>query len=121
MKKNQPFLVRGAKLRCECGSALRKLNLPLCHGVYITNQPMMNANDYKANVNVMHFGMCRKTGRKCEPQINDPWFEAHEKVLVDGVPAITMDSFLVCYVGGLIEPVNIGAGNGKCAKQCRNK
>ncbi len=108
-KGNEPeYLVRGAQLQCRCGSAPRKLNLPLCHGVYVTNQPMMNADDNKANVNVMFFGICEKTGEKCDPQICSPWLKPQMKTMVSGSPAITMDSFLVCSKGGLIEPKTSG-------------
>jgi len=106
--KDAEYLVRGAQLKCRCGSAPRKLNLPLCHGVYVTNQPMMNADDNKANINVMFFGICEKTGEKCEPEICTPWLKPNTKTMVSGSPAITTDSFLVCSKGGLIEPMNSG-------------
>ncbi len=40
-----PYLVRGAELYCNCGTHKRKLNLPICHGVYTNGQPMMHEED----------------------------------------------------------------------------
>ena len=36
-----PCLVRGAELYCNCGTHKRRLNLPICHGVYTNGKPMM--------------------------------------------------------------------------------
>jgi hypothetical protein len=41
----EPYLVRGAVLRCTYGSHMRKLNLPRSHGDYIGEDPTMNAKD----------------------------------------------------------------------------
>ena len=35
-----PYLVRGAELYCNCGTHKRRLNLPICHGVYTNGKPM---------------------------------------------------------------------------------
>ena len=39
------FLVRGAKLRCSCGSHGRCLNLPKSHGVYYNGAPLVFESD----------------------------------------------------------------------------
>lgn len=102
------YLVRGATLGCNCGSSPSQLNLPLCHGVYAKNHPMMNQMDYAANVNVMPFGKCSVTDQLCSPSIGGPWLKEHKKTIVTDAPAITMESFLVCTKGGLIEPRTSG-------------
>jgi hypothetical protein len=56
----------------------------------------------------MFFGICEKTGEKCDPQICSSWLKPHTKTMVSGSPAITTDSFLVCSKGGLIEPKTSG-------------
>lgn len=63
MQEKYEFLVRGALLQCEYGTHCRKLNLPLCHGVSIFEQPLMNAGDCVCGIegpelNVTFFGIC---------------------------------------------------------------
>ena len=55
-----PYLVRGAVLRCTCGSHKRKLNLPICHGVYATVHPMVHELDCEVgdDKNIPTFGVC---------------------------------------------------------------
>lgn len=57
------YLVRGAKLVCNCGSHKRMLNLPECHGVYIGENPMVHENDCVQGINrqgnISWFGICR--------------------------------------------------------------
>jgi hypothetical protein len=57
-----PYLVRGAKLRCRLGTHTRKLNLPVCHGVYTVasghNHPMVHSEDAVSEKNIMYFGHC---------------------------------------------------------------
>lgn len=56
-----PYLVRGAKLHCTCGTHKRKLNLPLCHGVYVAEKPMLHEEDCEAgdDKNIPAFGICQ--------------------------------------------------------------
>jgi len=55
------YLVRGARLRCTYGTHSRKLNLPLCHGVYITGSPMIHEKDCIPgdDKNIASFGVCQ--------------------------------------------------------------
>lgn len=136
-------LVRGAMLRCKCGSHCRRLNLPLTHGYVEEERPLVNAEDSVAgeNENISYFGVCSsgtndssaKTvllkkdyerdiyGRKmseetvgnvkgkcCTPVILGPWQNVQEGTLIDGAPAITPSSFLVCKYGGIIEVLDSG-------------
>lgn len=54
------YLVRGAVLRCDCGSHARKLNLPLCHGVYHMNHPVVHQKDAEVgdDKHIPSFGVC---------------------------------------------------------------
>ena len=54
----EEYLVRGAVLQCQFGSHCKKLNLPIDHGVYILDTPMMHALDYIPVVNIVPFGVC---------------------------------------------------------------
>ena len=55
------YLVRGAKLQCTFGSHIRKLNLPLCHGVYAKGHPMIHELDCVPgdSNNIPSFGVCK--------------------------------------------------------------
>lgn len=159
-----PYLVRGAKLCCSCGTHKRKLNLPLCHGVYIAGKPAVQEEDCQAgdDQNIATFGICESDGHPsknpwwvkagkilangvsgyvqeeeskkiilqtedgknvkgyaCTPCIVGTWRDVHEiqkiarndtdgKAENDKLAAITLESFLVCAYGGLIEPVSSG-------------
>ena len=58
------YLVRGAVLRCSCGSHKRKLNLPESHGIYIGENPMVNELDCEVgdNASITAFGVCNAEG-----------------------------------------------------------
>lgn len=101
------YLVRGATLKCTMGSSTSKLNLPVCHAVYAKKKPMMNKMDFVPMMNVMPFGTCKVTKGPCVPATG-PWLKAHEETIVTDAPSITMDSFLVCTIGGMIEPKKSG-------------
>lgn len=62
-KDEYEYLVRGAKLRCRKGSHTRMLNLPVCHGVYIGENPMVHEYDCVQGTNkqgnISWFGVCR--------------------------------------------------------------
>jgi len=60
LEQGQAYLVRGANLFCNCGSHVRKLNLPKCHGVYITEHPMIHKLDRIPGdaFNIPSFGVC---------------------------------------------------------------
>jgi hypothetical protein len=128
------YLVRGALLACQKGSHPRRLNLPMCHGVYTSEHPIIRESDCKLDDNINHFGVCKsgtppenaKTvafapynekessknqveGPKCCPDIIGKWRNVHETSKISGEEsAITTDSFLVCRCGGLIEPHTSG-------------
>jgi len=52
------YVVRGAMINCSFGSHFRKLDMPVCHGSYIREKPMMHEMDCMLGVNVMPFGAC---------------------------------------------------------------
>ncbi|MDY5699651.1 MAG: DUF4280 domain-containing protein [Lachnospiraceae bacterium] len=56
-----PYLVRGAELWCSCGTHKRKLNLPLCHGIYIGGRPIVHEEDCGVgeDKNICAFGICQ--------------------------------------------------------------
>lgn len=59
------YLVRGATLVCSNGSHKRKLNLPMCHGVYIGEHPLLHEEECLSEgevelsqCNLSFFGVC---------------------------------------------------------------
>lgn len=128
------YLVRGALLACQYGSHPRRLNLPKCHGIYIEEKPLMREDDCLLDENISYFGVCSCqtppegaqtislapygeeqigsgtiTGKKCCPHIIGTWRGISEQVKLSGdMHGISMDSFLVCKCGGLIQPFTSG-------------
>lgn len=109
------YVVKGAQLKCTLGSAPSLLNLPLCHGFYATGHPIIHSMDNKPMVNIMPFGTCPVLGGPCVPAPVGPWLNTHDKTMIADAapggplyPAVTMKSFLVCALGGLIEPKKSG-------------
>ncbi|NQX66868.1 DUF4280 domain-containing protein [Paenibacillus alba] len=115
MSENEFYIVRGAQMVCSCGSHKRRINLPQSHGSYVNDKPMMNEGDYLFHVNVPHFGICTSplnpsgetiyliaengqtiSGKPCCPLQMGKWMQAKENAIVDGKPALTTVSRLVC-------------------------
>lgn len=100
------YLVRGAQLRCSCGSNSRKLNLSPCHGVYFKAHPLAHQMDCKQGEtdedNITWFGICDKddldtkkivvvddngknqTGLMCKPEIIGNWKNTYNKAQIAG-------------------------------------
>lgn len=57
-RQNPAYVVRGALLHCQYGSHCRRLNLPLCHGVYTLKKPIMFKKDCVVKDNIPSFGVC---------------------------------------------------------------
>jgi len=59
------YAVRGARLRCDKGTHIRRLNLPKDHGVYITGSPMVHKHDCVPgdDANIATFGVCEAPRR----------------------------------------------------------
>lgn len=55
---NPEYLVRGAPLRCRCGSHMRYLDMLEAHGVYLKDDPVMHRKDCRVGENIMPFGIC---------------------------------------------------------------
>lgn len=131
------YLVRGALLKCSCGSHLRRLNLPQCHGVYVKGHPVIQENDKEPEKNISYFGVCSKAtsedseevllvyseidrqynpslsediqGYRCTPQIPHNWMsKKKDTYITKDFSAATTESYLFCTMGGIIEPVTSG-------------
>ncbi|NFI03434.1 DUF4280 domain-containing protein [Clostridium botulinum] len=121
------YVVRGAKMKCIKGSNERKINLPVSHGSYANDKPILNKKD-NTEQNISYFGVCEekgcfvekteitvidskgniKTGIKCVPQIVHDWIKTKGDTIVEGEPALTTDSVIYCCRGGNITFVTSG-------------
>ncbi|MBO1685222.1 MULTISPECIES: DUF4280 domain-containing protein [Clostridium] len=120
------YIVRGAEMKCNCGSNKRKINLPISHGSYVneekcgTTKPILNSDD-KTEENISYFGVCPlhgkeeekidviddkgnliSNGKKCKLELGGEWQVTKEDYLVDGKPALTTDSIMFTNCGGII-------------------
>jgi len=59
-----PYAVRGATIYCMYGSHFRKMDMPVCHGSYIREKPVMHELDCKVGLdaNIAPFGACQAPG-----------------------------------------------------------
>lgn len=133
---DQYYVVRGARLYCECGTHSGHLNLPEDHGVYVKGKPMVCMNDSKAGVNIGDFGVCfsedqpdtkevflvsedgesNVKGKACKPEIVGYWQDVYPVTrLVDDVKSSGFDkkavltcSYLVCKHKGTIRVIDSG-------------
>lgn len=115
------YIVRGAKMRCNHGSHPRRINLPVSHGSFVNQKPAMNETDSIVDKNIAYFGICSSganpnnetiylvgenggtiSGKRCTPKILSHWLLTKEDTLVEGKPALTTDSQLICAYEGKI-------------------
>ncbi|GGG82882.1 DUF4280 domain-containing protein [Paenibacillus radicis (ex Gao et al. 2016)] len=121
------YVVRGAKMQCSFGSNFRRINLPQSHGAYVNDKPMMNESDRMPVENIAYFGVCSSVendntevlylfgkdgapvnGKRCCPVFLDDWLLTKADALVDGKPALTTKSQLICMHDGVITFVDDG-------------
>ena len=117
------YIVRGAKMKCDKGSNLRKINLPVSHGSNVKGNPILNETDSKPVENISYFGVCEnidrlpeqiditvidkngqlKPGKKCMLQIEGQlWENTKDDTRIEGKPALTTDSIIHFNCGGII-------------------
>lgn len=55
-----PYVVRGARIYCNCGTHIRKLDMPASHGSKIRDKAMLHEQDCKVGLdqNIPPFGAC---------------------------------------------------------------
>lgn len=128
------FVYRLMSAKCSYGSMSHPLNVAESgggHGVLFgpEAQPVLNANDWRPDVNVIHFGDCTpreqnietgeavekkgfekfwsgvvefSTAQKCAPIIDQVWYETDDRYLIDDAPVLLMKGILFCKRGGII-------------------
>lgn len=131
--EKKQYIYRLMKAKCSCSATdfAQYLNLPKDHGVTFrdSEHPLMNANDHVAREHINTFGRCKSlknpggrganlimpvfgslllkatVGCKCDPMTLVPWINVDEDYFLDGAPALTLESELPCYYGGMISIV----------------
>lgn len=109
----------GAVLKCSFGAAPSTLNVLPVNRV-LTGMPVANIMDGKPFLNVLPFGMCMSmanpmvaaataaalgvlTPMPCLPMTVAPWVPGVPTTLIGNMPALDMNSKLMCNWGGVIQ------------------
>lgn len=58
LEENYSYVLHGAQAVCEFCSRPGRLTVPLCHGTYMHDMPVMTVDDAKPQTNVKYFGFC---------------------------------------------------------------
>ncbi len=121
------YVVRGAKMKCDKGSNVRKINLPVSHGSYVKGKPILIETDSTLD-NISYFGVCQNVdrlpeqveidvinekgelqhGKKCIPSFGAKWENAKGDTIIEGKAALTNESKIFCNCGGVITFVSHG-------------
>lgn len=117
MEIGTAYVVRGAQMICDKGSEAERINLPTSHGVYAKGNPIMNEGDNVVGSNIGNFGVCRgscpsngsdERTKKCQIMILNKWLNTKGDTLIEGAPALTTASILICAYGGVIRFITDG-------------
>ena len=109
----------GASLQCSFGAAPSTLNVLPVNRV-LTGMPVANIMDGKPFLNVLPFGTCMSmanpmvaaataaalgvlTPMPCLPMTMAPWVPGVPTTLIGNMPALDMNSKLMCSWGGVIQ------------------
>ncbi|WCN36415.1 DNA/RNA non-specific endonuclease [Aneurinibacillus uraniidurans] len=119
-QEEESYVVVGATIRCSgCGGGTQKLELPVSHGVCVKDKPQMNIQDYKVGENIKPFKFCTSSSNPkvqaaelrpvtCTPVIEKPWINGRDDKEVEGSPALSIKSTVICSNGGTISIENDG-------------
>ena len=111
------YLVEGARLKCVHGSEITLLRVP-GHGYSSGGKQKANVLDCKKGMNIQPFGQCQKEEKEVPCcgciSLHEQWESTStsptKPEMVNGHPALTMDSVLLCNHGGIIMPITSGQG-----------
>lgn len=102
------YVVSGAKLKCTLGTEEAVLNVVVPKTLTIEGKYVATQTDCIPLVNIGCFGTCMTSPdepKPCTPE--GYWANVSDKVTVDGAPALTIKSNMVCTMGkGIISIVD---------------
>jgi hypothetical protein len=95
----------GAKLSCSLGSSSSNLKVPNSHGVCIQGQNQAVISDNAGNVNIMPFGMCKRSNPPvpCTPTIVMKWLYGNKGHMIRGELVLLNICIVPCVFGGIIK------------------
>ncbi|EHM2230708.1 DUF4280 domain-containing protein [Salmonella bongori] len=120
-----PAVCTGATICCSFGLAPSVLNVLPANRTLVGGLPMATIMDHKPMVNILPFGMCSSmanpsvvaataaalgvlTPMPCIPATVAPWMPGSPTALVGNMPALNMQSQLMCMWAGIIQIVQPG-------------
>ncbi|ASG54907.1 MAG TPA: DUF4280 domain-containing protein [Salmonella bongori] len=120
-----PAVCTGATICCSFGLAPSVLNVLPANRTLVSGLPMATIMDNKPMVNILPFGMCSSmanpsvvaataaalgvlTPMPCIPATVAPWMPGSPTALVGNMPALNMQSQLMCMWAGIIQIVQPG-------------
>ena len=101
------LLVDGAQLQCTQGSKPSALSIPPTNIGLVSDRTVATVADFAPVTNIAAFGTCSATGQACVPAPSR-WHGETSALEINGVPALTEQSFCACTAGGTIRPVTAG-------------
>lgn len=120
-----PAVCTGATICCSFGLAPSVLNVLPANRTLVGGLPMATIMDNKPMANILPFGMCSSmanpsvvaataaalgvlTPMPCIPATVAPWMPGSPTALVGNMPALNMQSQLMCMWAGIIQIVQPG-------------
>ncbi|HHX9846268.1 TPA: DUF4280 domain-containing protein [Salmonella bongori] len=120
-----PAVCTGATICCSFGLAPSVLNVLPANRTLVGDLPMATIMDNKPMVNILPFGMCSSmanpsvvaataaalgvlTPMPCIPATVAPWMPGSPTALVGNMPALNMQSQLMCMWAGIIQIIQPG-------------
>ena len=103
-------VIEGAILKCSLGTENSIFRVPVNHGAQARGGNMAIISDSKENVNIMPFGMCRRSipHAACSPVIFVKWLNGKQDSFLDKEMVLIDRSMLPCSNGGIITIQNDG-------------
>lgn len=100
------YITSGEVLKCSCGTEKTELKVAVKRTITIDDKRIATMVDSLPDVNIECFGQCKADQNTLAPYVFEGfWVDGCKRVIVDGFPALTKNSALICTRGqGVIVP-----------------
>ena len=106
-----PYVVKGATLECQFGSAPSELHVDDGDRAQINFLPMATVEDHNGE-NILPFGSCSSLLSGCVPNCIE-WISGKSTVLNEGIPSLLETDITICVSGGgVVSITDNGQGDG---------
>ncbi|NLM98155.1 MAG: DUF4280 domain-containing protein [Halanaerobiaceae bacterium] len=103
-KNSRSFVIDGALLQCNKGTALNTLKVIGLNRIYIKGKPLATIDDCIAMVNIPSFATCkRRYSPPCTPIPTGKWKNGKKEVLINGKASLMDNCTVKCAHGGIIK------------------